>query len=63
MRFGEGMQPGTVEAEMLKRRIRKERKEDERLWVEIEARRQAEERSIRGRMADFVERIRMLFPR
>jgi hypothetical protein len=34
-RFGEGIQPGTVEWELNQRRLRKERREDDRQWGKI----------------------------
>jgi hypothetical protein len=42
MRFGEGMQPGTVEWELNKLRLRKEEREDDRQWAEMEAKRERE---------------------
>jgi hypothetical protein len=45
MRFGEGMQPGTVEWELNKRRLSKEQREDNRQWAEMEAMRERETHS------------------
>jgi len=44
MKFGEGMQPGTVEWELNRRRLRAERHEDNRQWAEIQAKRHERER-------------------
>jgi hypothetical protein len=45
MRFGEGVQSGTVESELNKRRLRKEKREDDLLWAEMEAKRERESHS------------------
>ena len=44
MKFGEGVQPGTVEWELNQRRFRKEQREDEKAWAQIEAGRVEQER-------------------
>jgi hypothetical protein len=49
MHFGEGVQPGTVEWELNRRRARKEQQEDDLLWAEMEPKRQRESPSRPGR--------------
>ena len=56
MRFGEGVQPGTVEWELNKRRVRKEQREDDRLWAEMDAKRERERESP-SRLARMLARI------
>src|ERR1039457_4863581 len=42
MRFGEGMKPGTVEWDLNQRRLRAERREDDRQWTALQAKLAAE---------------------
>jgi hypothetical protein len=44
MRFGEGMQPGTVEWELNRRRQRKEQREEDKQWAQLQATRAEWER-------------------
>jgi hypothetical protein len=48
MKFGEGMQPGTVEWELNRRRLRKEQREDEKLWAKTQETRREQERDPRS---------------
>lgn len=61
MRFGEGMQPGTVEWEANQRRLRAERRNEERQWVLLQAKHEAENKTLRGRFASILDRIRIWF--
>jgi hypothetical protein len=47
MGFGDGMQPGTVEWELNQRRIRDARREGDRQWAEIQAKRQGATKTLR----------------
>jgi len=57
------MQPGTVEAEMIRRRRRKEQREDDRLWAELQARREAERKTLRARLAAILDHIKIWLTR
>jgi hypothetical protein len=61
MRFGEGMQPGTVEWELNQRRRRAQQREDDRHWAEIQATREAEGKDLRTRLAAFLDRFTVRF--
>lgn len=50
VRFGEGIQEGTVEWEINRRNIRKQEREEDRRWAEIQAAREPERESIRARI-------------
>ena len=57
MKFGEGMQPGTVEWELNQRRIRAARREEDRQWAEIQAKRQGATKTVRDRLAAILRRL------
>ena len=63
MRFGEGTQPGTVEWELNRRRLRAEQREDDRQWAELQAKRAAESNTLSGRLAALLDRFRGWFLR
>jgi hypothetical protein len=48
MKFGEGMQPGTVEWELNKHRQCKEQRENEKQWAQLQATRAERERDPRS---------------
>jgi hypothetical protein len=51
------MQPGTVEWELNQRRLRAERREDDRQWAELQAKREAESKTLGGRLASILDRL------
>ena len=58
MKFGEGMQPGTVEWEMNRRKFQKEKRKDEKEWAKLQATREREARSTWQRFLDLFKRSR-----
>jgi len=48
-RFGEGMQSGTVYSDGNQRRLRKERRDEDCQWAELQAKREAESKTLVGR--------------
>jgi hypothetical protein len=62
-RFGEEMESGTVEWEWNQRRLRKERREDDRQWAEIQAKRQGATKAVGERLTAILRRLFALIGR
>jgi hypothetical protein len=55
------MQPGTVESELNQRMLRKERCDEDRQWADIQAKHEAESKTLGGRLVSILDRIGEFF--
>jgi hypothetical protein len=62
-RSGEGMQPDTVQSELNQRRLRKERRDEDRQRADLQAKREAESKTPSGRLTAILDRFRIWSPR